>query len=375
MCGKMNPARATRKLRQFASRYRIDVCLLKGLEQTGKMPVSVLVFGSGTTRDYLSKLIFGENHPAPVTDRQWTWNMRSILKRTPADMVIISDIEKHCFRQVMPENSLFIPDWVHGKIVFSRTFARMKSSGHVKSDLRRIRKNGLEYEVTRSSSKFDDFYHTMYVPYISKTYGSLALLMSYERMKEVEGKSELMLIRKGDEYISGQILVYENDGVRCWSIGVRDGNHDYVKMGAQAALYFYEVQYLSEKGYKAMSVGSSRAFLNDGVLQFKNKWGMHVTGSSKKGLLMKPLRKTPGLMSFLESNPFIRTDSGTPVAVVFPSHDNCGKGDFYRHLHTHYCLPGLEALQIYGAESIGKEDRGPGPGECPITNHPLDCLF
>lgn len=371
----MKPFAAIETLRRFARRYRVSVCLLNGHEQTSHQPVSILVFGDGTSRDYLSRLIFGNTHSAPVTERHWIWNVPGILKKHPVDMLVVSDTEKHLSRYGVSGDTLFIPDWVHGEIDFSHALARMKSSGHVKSDLRRIRKNGLEYEVTKSSSMFDEFYHRMYTPYISRTYGSLALLMSYERMKEIEDKSELLLIRKGDEYISGQILVYESGKVRCWSIGVRDGDYDYVKLGAQAALYYYEVRYLSEKGYKAMNVGASRPFLKDGVLQFKNKWGMRVTGASKKGMRMKLVRQTPGLMSFLENNPFIRTDSGCPVAVVFLSTEDCSKEDFYHQLHTHYCLPGLETLQLYGRECREISHTGPNPDACKITFQSVDSLF
>lgn len=365
----IKPDPVIRHLRQFLHKYRIDICLLEGEERTSKKNLSILFFGGGITKTYISELVFTKNPREINLGRRWTWNMAPVLKDTSADIVIRSDVGKQRFQRLLPQGAFFIPNWLHGEIMFSNARTKMKTSGHLKSDLRRIRKNNLDFEITQSSCRFDDFYHNMHVPYISKAYGSLAMIMSYDKMKSLEQKSELLLVKHNGQYLAGQILVYENNRVRCWSIGVRDGNYDYVKMGAQAALYFYEIDYLSNKGYAAMNVGASRPFLQDGVLRFKNKWGMTVTGSSKEGLLLKPLRRSAGTMSFLQNNPFIHIFQDSCAGVAFASNNQRHNDDFYLDLYAKHWQPGLSIFHIY-ADKI--PDHMPGQD---IDIKPVASLF
>jgi len=332
---------------------RISQWLLEGEERKSKKNMSILFLGGGAEKTYLAELAFSGGYSETLIGKEWMWNLRRATKQNSADIVVVTNAGPRLHQYLSDGNVFYIPNWVKGEIVFSDALARMKTSGHLKSDLRRIRKNGFEFELTHSPSRYDDFFNTMYVPYISKAYGRTAQLMSYERMKEYEGRSELMLVTRNGEPLAGQILVYENDRVRCWSIGVKDGNHEYVKMGAQAALYWYEIQYLSDRGYKVMHVGSSRAFLNDGVLRFKNKWGMRMLNPSPKGFMLKPLRKSEGAMSFLVNNPFIHIDSDKYVGIVFANDSQSTNNG--RDIYAPYCSLGLASLKVY--TDIGLEQN------------------
>lgn len=354
-------------------KIRFQKWLLEGEERTSKKPVSVLFYGSGAEKTYLAELVFSAGYSETPVGREWIWDLRRVMRQQPADIVVVANAGPKLYRYISDGRDFHVPDWVRGEIVFSEALARMKTSGHLKSDLRRIRKSALDFELTRSPSRFDHFYNTMYVPYISKAYGRTAMLMSHERMKELEGQSELMLVTQDGEPLAGQILVHERDRVRCWSIGVKDGNHDYVKMGAQAALYRYEIQYLSGQGYKAMHVGASRAFLKDGVLRFKSKWGMRMLNPSRKGFLLKPLRKSQGAMAFFVNNPFIHLQHGQYTGIVFA--DGAPDTDYYRDIRLQYSSPGLAKFRVYidsGHNTVGPAPDGVEEG---ITIASIDTLF
>jgi len=340
-------------LRKAVRKIRFNLWLLEGEECTSKKPISILFLGGGPEKIYLAELAFSGDYSETLIGKKWIWNLHRLTKQKLADIVVVTNIDRQLYRYLSDGKDFYIPNWAQGEIVFREALARMKTSGHLKSDLRRIRKNDFKYEVVRSSSKFDEFYHTMFIPYITKTYGRTAQLMSYEQMKEHEGQSELMLVTKDGEPLAGQILVYEHDRVRCWCLGVKDGNRDYVKMGAQAALYLFNIQYLSDRGYKAMHVGTSRAFLRDGVLQFKNKWGMSMRSPSRKGFLLKPLRKSEGAMSFLENNPFIYYVGEKYVGVVFS--DDSSSTDSYRDICAPYLSSGLLKLKVYSNKGHEKD--------------------
>jgi hypothetical protein len=366
-----------RYLKRSVRNLRFQKWLLEGEERLSKKHLSVLFCCAGAAADktYLAELLFGNGCRETPVGTEWIWNLRRLMRGKPADIVVIGNAGPGLYRYISDGRDFYIPGWVRGEIVFSEAEARMKTSGHLKSDLRRIRKNAFEFELTRSPARFDDFYNTMYVPYISKAYGQTAMLMSHNRMKELAGQSELILVTQHGTPLAGQILVHERerDRIRCWSIGVKDGNHDYVKMGAQAALYRYEIQHLSEQGYKAMHVGASRAFLKDGVLRFKNKWGMRMLNPSSKGFLLKPLRKSEGAMSFFVNNPFIHLQDDKYTGIVFA--EGIPDTDYYRDIRAQYCSPGLSKLRVYVNRGHDKNSLTPDGMEEGITTASIDALF
>ena len=59
------------------------------------------------------------------------------------------------------------------------------------------------------------------------------------------------------------------------------------------------------RGFERVNLGRSRPFFRDGVLQFKRSLGARLTRPTSAGLVLTPLRATPGVLDFLGANPFI----------------------------------------------------------------------
>lgn len=230
------------------------------------------------------------------------------------------------------------------------SFVKNKS---LQSDLRRIRSNRLSFELKNELPQFDNFYYNMYLPYITKRHGNQAFVMKYESMKEKFRNCDLLLIKKEKEYIAGILLAYEKDVARLWSIGVKDGNSDYIKYGAIGALFYFSIHHLKGKGYKRVSFGLSRAFLNDGVLQYKKKWNLQMVDTDRLGFLFSPLSKTAAMKGFLLNNPFIYIKKPKINGAVFmESNQPLTKKDLQK-IRDDYYLVGMNKLVIY---KFGKHD-------------------
>ena len=52
----------------------------------------------------------------------------------------------------------------------------------MKSDLKRLRENRLEFEITREPARFEKFYCEMHVPYIKEIRGAAAYIEPYNRL-------------------------------------------------------------------------------------------------------------------------------------------------------------------------------------------------
>ncbi len=138
-----------------------------------------------------------------------------------------------------------------------------------------------------------------------------AFPMSHEDMVGKLGCSELFFVTVRGERVAGDILLYEDDRVRAWSTGVKDGDPSYVKAGAMKALDYLTSQYLAERGYKALHMGGSRPFLLDGVLRHKRGRRVRISDHTKRYFSLSLTAGSVGAKAFVANNPFIYENKGT----------------------------------------------------------------
>jgi hypothetical protein len=331
---------------EWLSRFRVELWVVEGEEQSSHEPLSVLCASNVEDREYVLQLIFGESYRQRRLGRFWLW---SVARAIPASasacsMMIVDACESH-LRFARPDNWFLVPIWVFGEVNLPYDEG---VSGKASRELRRrIRRHAFELEVTRDPRQFDDFYYNMYTPYVAQTYGKCAKLASHEFFSHVFQQSELMLIRNQEQAIAGMLTLHHGGGPFLWALGVRDGNREYVKDGAASVLYHFCLQYLHEKGYKKALLGWSRAFLRDGVLQFKKHLSQRIVGSYPNGFALRILSPTPGVSAFLCNNPFIFKRRGAYYAAIFSDADEIPGPEELGQLDTDYFHPGLTRLLIY----------------------------
>jgi hypothetical protein len=274
--------------------------------------------------------------------------MLNIAKKKTDYSLFIADVPG-MFRTFLDIRNWFhIPLWIRGEINISgdiNSIIRKQSS--LRSDLGRIKKYDLVFETTNEESKFCDFYHDMYLPYIKKRYRDTAWIESYRTMKKEFSKCDLMLVKSKGETIAGGIIAYKRFKARLWCIGVNQGNPDHVKEGALGALTYFTIKYLKDKGFESVDFGGSRPFMKDGVLNRKKKWGMRITEKSDRCFILKLLQNTSGVKGFLINNPFIFNDDKGLVGAVFVEKELLINDNFVEEICNRYYYPGLLKIAIF----------------------------
>jgi len=310
--------RATRTLKSVRERVRLfrpTVWCITGTERHTGYPLKIIYAGRETHQRYFTHIAFGDSPRREALGRTWTWRVARFL-RTHADAdMLITETSAAYFEKVAAREDFFIPLWVEGQIFHSRLDRHLR--GSLRDDLRKVRKHGYSYEITRDPEKLRMFHHEMYEPYISMVHGDRAALMSLDALLSKADHADLLLVRCAEDYVAGGVFLYEGGAVRTWSLGIRHGNHAHVRKGAIAALYYYKILYLKEQGYESFNAGASRAFLRDGALQYKRKWGMQLTGVRSGGFWLQHLADSPGTSAFLEHNPFITYRNHTLQGVAY----------------------------------------------------------
>jgi hypothetical protein len=352
-----------RVLKSAVARRRQNAYLLEGRERNSQQPLSVLFAGTAGTRNYIADVIFGSEWRE--TSRYSVWK-RSVLRhaRAAGGRQALAIIESDAVLASPPcaAAGFQVPCWVGGEKNLATAAEFARHSTHIKSDIRRIRKHGLHFRVTREAHEFDRFYHAMYLPYISRIFGDTAFLMSREEMQAALPQCELFLVTHNEQDIAGGILVYDDsDCVRGWSLGVRDGDDRWVRLGALAAFEHLQTGYLRDKGVRRLHRGGSRPFLNDGALRFKKNRGMELTEHTAQSFVILPLLDCAGVRGFLQHNPFIYLDDGVMKGAAFlpqPLSSGQDVSKLFRDLY----IPGLDSLTLFCPGDAG--GGTPGLRDC-----------
>lgn len=300
---------------------RTDVWIVQGPERISGKRLCLCYAGSKPNKNYLADLVFSKEREEQYLGKNWIWKIKSLAKNfvPGSDAVIVETRQFYC-KIMRPQKSFFIPCWVRGDVSIPISV----SNRSAKEDRRRVRKNKLTYAVTKDLSKLRRFYEDMYLPFVKKQHGDQVFFADFAEIVEkvTAGTCELLLILDQDEAIAGQLIVREAGGPRLWSFGLLNGDLSYSKKRTLAASFLFSSEHLSGQGYGTMKLGDSRAFLNDGVLQYKMKWGMELTSCSQKGYLLHLLKPTAALKSFLSTNPFFHIEDGKLSIVAFVRNEN-----------------------------------------------------
>lgn len=326
--------------------FRVELWRVEGEERTSGLPLSILCAAAGTSRNYVLDLIFKEPYRQRRLGRFWLWNLAEAVGKAGADCsLIVVDTDHSHLKFANSDSWYLVPLWLFGE-------ADLPYDAHVnskrKSELRRrIRRQGYQFEVTRDPERFEDFYYNMYVPYIKETHGHCAQVESYKGLRELFRQSDLLLLKNQDGFIAGTLMRYSGAGPHLWESGIRDGNRQYVQDGAAAALYHFCLEYLHGKGYRKVFFGWSRAFLRDGVLQFKKSLAQRIDDSYDNGFALRVLSYTPAVKAFLVGNPFIYKRQGRLYAAVFVDGNGPLRAEEMKQIDKEYSHPGLVKLHIY----------------------------
>jgi len=329
---------------------------LEGKERTSGTALRVLYAGEEVHKNYFANLIYEEGHQSEYLGASTPLALRRLSlsnERNAALMVI----EGHPFRRWLytTEDDLWVPRWLD----FVADIPLVATNRSAKEDLRRIRKNALTYSVTTDKARLAAFYHSMYVPTVTARHQDRAVKMSFEQMmaRLEERACELVEVEKQGEAIAGVLILHEDRRPRLWSNGILNGDPIHWKDRAIPASYLFASEYLAQKGFDSMHMGSTRAFLADGVMTYKTKWKVRAHVEALRGFLLKPLTPSPALDSFFVANPLVALRNLEPRAAIFIDAGQRFSLADRAALEHEYSLDGLGGVDFY---RVGMGTRG-GP--------------
>ncbi len=332
----------------FIRGVRFDLWIITGEDIKSKQALSVFYAGSKENKNYLINLILDKPNQENYIGKIWIWGiLKNINEKKFNCSLMVVEAPKYFSLFSITKKWFYIPCWISGEIDISNEISSLITNASLKSDIRKIKRNYLSFESTNEIFQLYDFYHNMYLPYITEAHDDEAIVKEYDFIKEEFKNCDLILVKSREEYIGGCLIRYTGESARLWCIGIKNGNRDYLQRGVVGALYYFSFCYLKDKGFKKVELGDTRSFFKDGVLQYKKKWDMRIVSASETGFLVNILPERNSAKGFFLNNPFIYMDKGKLEGAIFIENDQLLSEKDFREIYKGYYRYGISKLIIY----------------------------
>ena len=350
-----------KKVLFFASQFRLSVYLLQGKEKWGGNSLTTLFLGDERGVPFFSDTLYLEEPVKERLGKVFIWRIKSRLNLDlPRTDLIFIKIDGLFSRFLPQEGFIIIPEWVLFMMDLSRPLQKvwnLSKNKSLRANLMRIRKYTYSYEMTQDPAKFEYFYYQMYLPYVTKRFEELTLLTGFRDMEKAFKNGQLLLIKRGNDYVSGNIIKMDHDNIIIPYLGITEGRIEYLKAGALTALYYFTILWAKERGYNWIDFGHCRSFLKDGVFNYKKHWGMEIRMSSclRDVFGMKICNFHQGVENFLEKNPFIFIDQEKLKGLILVDQNHPLTLEEVQFLVKSYSIPGLDCLVILSDQGFTQQ--------------------
>ncbi len=316
-------------MRSIFYQLRLNVYVASGVDKNIGNGVKVLFFGNEQFSLHISDLLFSEKPQIKKIGKECIWR---INKRIDANDIDIDAMLISCdrfYRRFLHKDKLFVfPHMVDMVLDSSKGLKETEKSlsRSAKEDIRKVKKNQFSFEITSDIEKLNKFYYEMYLPTLNKIIGETEIFTpNFLFLKFLrESGHELMLITHEGRDVCGVFFQHHGNVLLLKYTGVFQGDIDLIKKGASSALYYFFIILAQDRKAKRIDFEGARPFFNDGLLQYKKKWGMKVEPYSLVPSVfgLKILNNSEPMKQFLIDNPFIGiTEKNEMVGFVFIGED------------------------------------------------------
>lgn len=341
-----------RKLYPVASKLLSHAILVEGRLKGAEQSFRCLFVSNSRFTEYLKARIYEE---VPVVLRRWRIFiplLRNFLgKQRDAFDLCVAVIPKGydpVFRALCDYKCTeFVQQIIDTSGSWEDVRSRFSKTRHQITN-RFVEKTGLDYRISHDLQEFDHFYHRMFVPHIQKRYGDLSDIESYEEMKEFFLRGLLLFVTKGNEAVAGALCLVQDGTLVFRRAGVLDGDETHIKVGAQTALYYFQIRYAMDQHLHAVDTMASVSLLNDGVYLHKRGWGAAVYpyGGSHNWVYFFHAGPSQKIARFFADNPLIAHSDQGLAGIVGIADASSVSDETIQDLIRQYRAGGLHGFTV-----------------------------
>ena len=193
-----------------------------------------------------------------------------LLKKT--GLVVIKDNE---LAHTMREKVIMHPAFIDLEISLPNTFeSYYKTLTGALADVRKIKKRGYTFTISKDTGWVDKFFDHYYVPSMLGRHAEDAYIMpKHEIMALIKQPgTEFLNIFSDSQCVASTICKLDGTKYYYLRVGWLNGDSSLLAAGATAAIYWFLIKRAYELGCKSISLGGTPPYLENGVLKYKAKW-------------------------------------------------------------------------------------------------------
>ena len=259
-----------------ARNRRLPLALAKG-EIRGQA-AAILVCGQEPWALDLPRRAFGESLRLERLGSVPLWQLSSaVAKHFPEVDMVMARLDRLSARLLFRAGDLRVPEWVDTVLTIPDDLDKMlRAHRSLKEDARLVRKYGFTAAISTSPADFDEFYESMYLPFVASRHAEMAWPTNPHSLRRIFAQGGIIWLTYEGERISGLLFGITGDTLHMWAEGTRGGDFAVVKRGAVCALFLHAIRHAKERHCRYVHFGGSKACLSDGLLRYKLKWGVEI---------------------------------------------------------------------------------------------------
>lgn len=300
---------------------RIPVARLHGKAKASGQPATLLVAGEEPWVDYLPSRFFADKPQRELLGSFPLWHLerRVDCLEPGADLTVIR-AEQVSAPFFFRKNYLAVPGWLNmaGRVPDDPTSAG-RANRSVKDDMRLGKREKLELIISASGTDFDFFYQTLYVPFMVRRHGDLAVIRDADWLRVHFHGGAVLWIVQGGARLAAFVVKKRKQTLYLLAVGVRNGDPNIARQGAIAALYYHAIQFAHQLGCSWIDFGAVRPSLSDGLLRFKRKWGgslAHNKRDNHYNFLIHWREWNPSVAGFVAENPLVYRNQSNGLSAI-----------------------------------------------------------
>ena len=204
---------------------------------------------------------------------------------------------------------LIAPDWVRAVLPLDKNDIMANFNRSAKRSLKELEENNFSYFIIQASKILERFYEEFYKPYIKSIYGESGIIKDYSVLKLFARKSYIINI-KCESQTAALVFVIpaKNSWLHVYAAGLREDLPGDLKEISQAAIYNYSIEIAKAHKFNRVDFGLNRGFLNDGILNYKRKWGCSFIKPEESVYDIAFRANSSMVKALLDSNPLLIND-------------------------------------------------------------------
>ena len=239
--------------------------------------VQVLAVGRRKLLDPILTRLFGTLPPSISEGKRSTWNPTH-LREDGADLVV-AEVHRWMIPRFREDGWVIVPRTVrwHGELATVPPPSRSKS---LQANLAKLRKQKFSLVQGSCTDDWDEFFRTMVEPQALARHGATAWVPSQAFLRAIAKRGVVHFVVEEGVRVAGTCSVAHGDTVWFPLMGVRQGDPELLQRGAAVAAFALPIEWARANNFQRLDLGRTGSFVNDGLQQYKRKWGLYPVPDS-----------------------------------------------------------------------------------------------